>query len=165
MSQVLEQSEKCSPDPAVFDDLTPKQSDFAKHYVATKNGTESARLAGYSGSDSVLAVMAFDNLRNPKIIVAIEHLRADSEAEMSDKIMDAAEVKSHLSNLARTAERDSDKIRAAELMGKIHGIINTKFEVSSKDIEEALVRAARQFPAQVPLPPTFGKSEDEGPAS
>lgn len=35
-----------------------------------------------------------------------------------------------------------------------------KFELSSKDIEEALSRAAAQYPAMVPLPPTFGQDDD-----
>ena len=39
-----------------------------------------------------------------------------------------------------------------------------KFELSSKELEDAIARAATAYPGAIPLPPTFGKSED-GPAS
>lgn len=50
-------------------------------------------------------------------------------------------------------------------MGKIHGIISNKVELSSKELEEAVARASSQFPAQVPLPPTFGAQDDDALAS
>lgn len=53
-------------------DFTPKQSAFIDHYIRTLNGTEAARLAGYSGDDNTLGVTAYDNLRKPKIKDEIE---------------------------------------------------------------------------------------------
>jgi transposase-like protein len=41
---------------------------------------------------------------------------------------------------------------------------SVKVEVSSKELEDAVARAAAQFPNQIPLPPTFGIDED-APAS
>lgn len=41
---------------------------------------------------------------------------------------------------------------------------SVKFEVSSKDLEEAIARAASQFPSQIPIPPTFAR-DDDTPAS
>ena len=52
--------------------MTPKQSAFVAAYVATGNGTQSARAAGYSASSaSVLDQQAADNLRHPQIRAAI----------------------------------------------------------------------------------------------
>ena len=59
------------------DQLTAKQEIFARHYVDTLNGTEAARLAGYKGSDSVLAVTAHDNLRKPNIRIKVAILFRD----------------------------------------------------------------------------------------
>ena len=47
--------------------LTVKQRSFIDHYIATLNGTEAAKRAGYKGSYSVMGVVAFDNLRKPKL--------------------------------------------------------------------------------------------------
>jgi hypothetical protein len=151
--------------------LTLKQRKFCLAYVgaANGNGTEACRIAGYEGSDDTLKSQACENLTKPYLISAIEQLRAESEAELCGKIterhMDAAEVRSNLSLLARTAEKHSDRIRATELMGKILGEFPNKVEISSKELEDAIARAASQYPGQVPLPPTFGQDKEEGPAS
>lgn len=49
-------------------------------------------------------------------------------------------------------------------MGKIHGIISNKVEVSNQELVDAIAKAGAQFPGQIPLPPTFGSDED-APAS
>jgi len=52
--------------------MTPKQAAFVAEYVATGNGTQSARAAGYSASsDGNLHEQARDNLRNPVVSAAI----------------------------------------------------------------------------------------------
>ena len=52
--------------------MTPKQSAFVAEYIATGNGTQSARAAGYSdSSDGNLNEQARDNLRNPALREAI----------------------------------------------------------------------------------------------
>ena len=59
------------------DQLTAKQELFARHYVDTLNGTEAARLAGYSGGDPALAVTASRTLRNAKVKTRIAILFRD----------------------------------------------------------------------------------------
>lgn len=52
--------------------MTPKQSAFVAEYIATGNGTQSARAAGYSdSSDGNLNEQARDNLRHPAVRAAI----------------------------------------------------------------------------------------------
>lgn len=58
--------------------LTAKQQAFIHAYCTNGfNGVRAARAAGYSGSYSALGVAAHDNLKNPKIRVAIDqHFKA-----------------------------------------------------------------------------------------
>lgn len=79
--------------------LTDLQRDFALHYMECWNGTESARLAGYSGSDKVLSQTANDNLKNPKIIAYIQEC-------LDPQVMSANEVLVRLTNIARGTFED-----------------------------------------------------------
>lgn len=75
-------------------DLTGKQQTFISAYLSNGfNATEAARSAGYEGSDNVLGVTGYENLRNPKIS-AIVHERLNEAA------MSANEVLSRLSDIA-----------------------------------------------------------------
>ena len=47
--------------------LTPKQAAFIREYLISRNGTEAARKAGYTGSDKVLCAIATENLSKPVI--------------------------------------------------------------------------------------------------
>jgi phage terminase small subunit len=76
------------------DKLTGKQSKFVDAYIICLNGTEAARRAGYSGDDNGLAVQAHENLRNTKIIRAID-------ARLAVFAMPANEVLIHLTDIAR----------------------------------------------------------------
>lgn len=60
----------------LFDALTEKQRRWVDAYAgqAKGNGTEAARLAGYAGSDAVLACVAYENRRKPQIAAVIEAL-------------------------------------------------------------------------------------------
>lgn len=78
----------------VDDGLTTKQRLFIDHYLVCLNATEAARLAGYEGSDNVLAGAGFDNLRKPKIRVEIER-------RLNEHAMTAYEVIAHLTAIAR----------------------------------------------------------------
>jgi len=151
--------------------LTLKQRKFCLAYVGEANGnaTQAARIAGYSGNDDTLKQMASENLAKHYVSDAIDKLKAEAEKELCSKItdihMDAAEVRSNLSLLARSAEKDADRIRATELMGRILGEFPNKIELSNEELTAMIARASSQFPDHVPLPPTFGASDEEPPAS
>lgn len=85
--------------------LTVKQRLFVIHYLATLNGTKAARLAGYAGDDNTLAVVAYENLRKPKIREAIE-------SALHDQAMSAVEVLSRLADHARSDMGDFASVRA-----------------------------------------------------
>jgi phage terminase small subunit len=52
--------------------MTGKQRAFIDNYILTLNATEAARLAGYKGDNNTLAVVGYENLRNPKIAAQID---------------------------------------------------------------------------------------------
>lgn len=75
--------------------LTPKQRLFVEHYNANGgNGTDAARKAGYKGSDSVLAGVAYDNIRKP-------HIAALISKRVEEAAMNADEVLQRLAKIAR----------------------------------------------------------------
>lgn len=100
--------------------LSPKQISFVDHYLRTSNGVKSAELAGYGGTYNSRAVHAHWLLNNPKVI------------NYMAEIMSPEEVQEELSKVARTNEFSvyPSKVRALELMGKIHGLLTEKLAIS-----------------------------------
>lgn len=74
--------------------FTAKQAAFIDFYIETLNGTEAARLAKYKGDDNTLAVIAWENLRKPKI-------RKEIDQRLTDRTMSANEVIARLDDQAR----------------------------------------------------------------
>ena len=118
--------------------LTAKQQLFVAHYLDTLNGTEAARRAGYKGSESVLGVAAFDNLRKPKIMAAV----AEGMAKLA---MPEEEILTRLTAMGRgnlpTRKDDTkdgpiehfDSLKALELLGKEHALFKERIEHTGSD--------------------------------
>lgn len=111
--------------------LTKLQRLWADYWIQTGNGTEAARLAGYKGNDNVLAVTANNNLKNEKIRQYIEETYGQAQREADAKrIADSTEVLEFLTATMRGEIKDqfdldpmlSDRIKAAELLGKRYGL-------------------------------------------
>lgn len=125
------------------DELTAKQRAFVNAYLANGfNGTEAARQAGYSGNDNTLGVVAYENLRKPKIAAYVQQA-------FDEMTMTAEEVLARLSAMARTDMTDFMQVypggtpafdfeKAAE--AKRLGLIK-KFKVTNKSIELELYDA------------------------
>ncbi len=112
--------------------LNPKQKAFAKHYAASKNATEAAKLAGYSKKTA--GSQGHDLLKNPEIKKAINAdlsklaKKADITGErVVKRIAEFAFDKKHL--------RASDTLRACELLGKHFKLFTDVQELSGKDGE------------------------------
>lgn len=75
------------------DKLTLKQKLFVEAYLRTRNGYESAKLAGYSGDDNTLRVVACENLTKPNI-------RAEIDTRLKPLILSATQVLTGLSEIA-----------------------------------------------------------------
>jgi phage terminase small subunit len=91
--------------------LTQKQKLFVEAYLANPNATEAARKAGYKGSDETLAVVGHENLRKPQISKLIE-------VRVETAIITANEVLHGVKKIALEGDRDADRLKAYELLGK-----------------------------------------------
>ncbi|MGJ3757717.1 terminase small subunit [Limosilactobacillus fermentum] len=124
-----------------------KQQRFVDEYIISGNATQAAIKAGYSKKTANR--IATENLSKPVIKTAIDQRNAEIQSE---KTMDMQEVMELLASIARgetteetvtnkgdvieTATRNSDKLKALELIGKRFGAWTDKKETSGNlDIE------------------------------
>ena len=131
--------------------LNLRQQAFCEHYVASQNGVQAARLAGYTGSPDVLAQMSCQNLRLPQIQKYLGELRqkistprildAQRWLELLSEIVTGEAQGKALSFGALVDDRPSfgDKIRAAELMAKMLGELTENRNTSG----EVVIRVER----------------------
>ena len=99
--------------------LTPKQRRFVKYYLETSNATQAVIKAGYNlggkhggdDPDNTARAIGSENLAKPAIRQAI------NAAMIREKITPEY-VLSGLASLAEGSERDGDRIRSYELLGK-----------------------------------------------
>lgn len=123
--------------------LTVKQKKFADYYIETGNATESAIRAGYS--EKTAKEMGYENLTKPHIKNYIDKRLK----ELEDKqIAKAEEVLKFLTSVMRGKEQDiiiqrdddevsyvavpprvSERIKAAELLGKRYALFTERNEV------------------------------------
>lgn len=120
--------------------LTIKQARFVDYYIQTGNASEAARRAGYSPKTSYS--IGEENLRKPEIRQAVEKRLKELE---SQRIAETKEVLEHLTSVLRgelteeivtptgkkvsTAVRETDKLRAAEMLLKVAGAFKDKLDV------------------------------------
>lgn len=125
--------------------LRAKQERFVCEYLKDLNATQAAIRAGYSEKSA--GQIGAENLRKPAIKAAIE---AKLEEMNSSAIADATETLEYLTSVMRGEEEDEvlrlsgegtqsktalrvaakDRMRAAELLGRYHGLFNDKVNVS-----------------------------------
>jgi phage terminase small subunit len=118
------------------ENLTGKQQAFIDFYFgeAKFNGTEAARLAGYSGNDSSLAVTASQLLRNAKVAATIAvrfkamHITADQVIAEISRVAQAdwnefLNVKTKDGQTVSVQMSLRDKLKALEMAGKNLGIL------------------------------------------
>lgn len=98
--------------------LPERRERFARAWVETGNGAESARRAGYTGSPNVVCATACGLLKDAKVQARIAELM-----EAAGMVRDAVQVVSFVSRVAASgSERTQDRLRAADLLGKYHAI-------------------------------------------
>lgn len=97
--------------------LSARQDKFVKLYDG--NGTKTAKLAGYQGSDNTLAQTAHELLRNPKVSAAI---RERQEAQIAPHIATREARQKFWTDIMNDEFADMrDRLRASELLGKTEG--------------------------------------------
>jgi phage terminase small subunit len=110
--------------------MTPRKQRFVAEYLVDLNGSAAAVRAGYSPRSA--KQRAFELLQEPEIAAAVK-LKTEKNLERVGMTVD--EIMNGLAGLAREGERDSDKIRAYELLGKYHKLFVDKIEATGKDGE------------------------------
>lgn len=112
--------------------LTPRQKKFCE--VFTGNGTEAARIAGYTGNDNVLGKTAHDLLRNPKVSQAI---RERQEMEQRPHIAKRMERQAFWTRVMNDRSEDMrNRLKASELLGRSEADFTDKIDV--KDLDRPL---------------------------
>ena len=106
--------------------VNDKQRAFAVEYVKDRNATQAAIRAGYSARTAYS--QAHELLKKPEIqslIKELEDAAADRAAITVDKIV------ARLNKIAEDPNaKDSDKIRADELLGKYLGMFSERLNLS-----------------------------------
>lgn len=119
--------------------LNAKQRLFVKHYIATLNGAESARRAGYSANsakETASRLLTNDNIQHAIEEGAKERLeKAGVQAE--DVIAEIAKLAmmngEELEEWAdKFGMRVADKTKALELLGRYHTLFTDRVEQSSE---------------------------------
>lgn len=119
------------PNPEPSRTLNARQLAFAHHYAAIPNASRAAREAGYSPATA--AQQGYALLRNPHVQAEVQRLRDEALADLG---IDRLYILGQLKNIAdgevkyetRDGEeipaptKDSDRIRALELLGKYQGL-------------------------------------------
>ena len=108
------------------DKLTTKQRLFVEAYLANPNATEAARRAGYAGNDATLRAVASENLSKPNIAALISE-------RVETAVITANEILSDVKDIAKTSERDADRLKAYEMLGKHLKLWTDKVETTGKD--------------------------------
>lgn len=74
--------------------LSGKQKAFINAYLGTANfnATEAARLAGYAGDDTTLAVVGYENLRKPQIKEAVQTRLSEAAMTADENLMHVGEI-------------------------------------------------------------------------
>ncbi len=110
--------------------LTEKQRRFVEAYLGEANGnaTEAAVIAGYEGSRKNVRIIASRNLALPNVRIAIDERTKDDGS-----IASREERQAFLSRVMRTEHsKMGDRLKAAELLSRMHGDFIEKHEVDMK---------------------------------
>ena len=117
--------------------LTAKQEKFCREYASSGNATKSY-LSAYSKGNSYSAAgsEAHKLLKNPKIKGRLKELYETHNAE---KIMQAEEIQTSLTEIARTGST-KDRLKAIDLLCKMGGLYISKQELAITESIPIVIR-------------------------
>ena len=89
--------------------MTPKQTLFVEFYLTNPNATEAAIKAGYSKKTA--------KSQGQRLLTNVD-IRKRLEKRVEDAIITADEILTDVKSIAKNAERDGDRLKAYEMLGK-----------------------------------------------
>lgn len=112
------------------EELTPKQRAFVEHYIACgMNATKAYMRAFQNDNEKSSGVSGHKLLKNPKVKEAIDKILEDAS---SKRIASSFEVLEQLTLVMYDKEaKDSDRLKAMELLGRKHKLFTDKMEMDS----------------------------------
>ena len=108
--------------------LTSLQERFVDEYMVDMNAAQAVKRAGYN--TQAPAQMGLKVLRTPKVAEEVAR-RLEQKRERTQVTENY--VINRLVNLAESTDKDSDKLRALELLGRSLGIFRDRQEISGPD--------------------------------
>lgn len=110
--------------------LTPKQSLFIDHYIETFNATEAYVRVFEPKNRDTASVMASKLLANARVK---EEVARRTEALRDPIIASAQQVLTFLTEMmGKEDAKDTDRIRAAELLGKRYALFTDKIDLNQQ---------------------------------
>jgi phage terminase small subunit len=121
--------------------LTPKQEEFVRGYLETGNASEAYRRAYNAANmkEETIWRKAKECMDNGKVTARLSELQAQSAEKHDITIERLTQMALDAYEAAQTPGRatgqmqTSAMVKAAEFLGKLHGLIVDKSEVSGKD--------------------------------
>ena len=140
--------------------LTPKQEAFVKAFMETGNASQAYRTAydAENMKDSAIHVSASQLLRNPKVALRLEQIRESAQKRHDITIARLTDMLIADRELAREFKAPAAAVSAVLAIGKLHGLIVDKKEVTRKrdaaDFDDAelleIARMGRAGAAEAP---------------
>ena len=125
--------------------LTIKQEAFARSYLETGNASEAYRRSynAENMTNEVIAVKACELLKNGKVAVMVMQLKAGHQDRHEITVDKLTKMTMDAYDMAMTeqVQAPSAAVKAAEFIGKLHGLVVEKREVLLKDSVEDLTDA------------------------
>lgn len=109
-------------------ELSDKQQKFVEEYLIDLCGTKAALRAGYNPNSA--HVIAAENLQKPKVVAAIQELRAVQSQKAGESIEKHLATMGDLRDEARRLGQMSAAVKAEECRGKVLGFYTEKHEIT-----------------------------------
>lgn len=114
--------------------LTEKQKRFIDFYIETGNATEAAKKAGYKGKN-------LNRIGSENLSKLDKYIQVKLQGKEKSRIASQDEVLEAITAILRKKEAsDKDKLKAAELLGKLYGSFSDKVELTGKDGGEIKIK-------------------------
>lgn len=108
--------------------LSNKQQKFVEEYLKDLCGTQAAVRAGYAAKTA--GVIAAENMQKPKIVAAIQELRAVQAQKAGETVEKHLATMEDLRNEARRLGQMAAAVKAEECRGKVLGFYTEKHEIA-----------------------------------